>query len=285
MKTPSRFVVALVSAWLAFAAVPTLIAQGTTPNMSAAPPPQQPAQEQTVQQAPAAPVRPPADPTPFGMSEEVGPQSFGTIEVDLHSLVALPLATALGAALALRPRRRGTPKRSSPVIQTQIILAIIGALVMIVVGTSLARAFGVVGAAGLVRYRAKIDDPKDAGVMLTTLAVGLACGVGVYGLAAFSTAFLIGVLWIIESFEPRARQQFILEVKAKEAAKLQPKIEALLRRRRVKYELREVKPEEFSYMVEMPMEVKTDSISAEIIALDPDPGTGVEWKTEKKKAA
>ena len=85
----------------------------------------------------------------------------------------LPLATALGAALALRPRRRGTPKRSSQVVQTQIILAIIGALVMIVVGTSLARAFGVVGAAGLVRYRAKIDDPKDAGVMLTTLAVGL----------------------------------------------------------------------------------------------------------------
>jgi len=65
-----------------------------------------------------------------------------------------------GAALAMRPRRKGTPKRSAPVVQTQIILAIIGALVMIVVGTSLARAFGVVGAAGLVRYRAKIDDPK-----------------------------------------------------------------------------------------------------------------------------
>ena len=37
---------------------------------------------------------------------------------------------------------------------------------MLVVGTNLARAFGVVGAAGLVRYRAKIEDPKDAGVML-----------------------------------------------------------------------------------------------------------------------
>jgi uncharacterized membrane protein YhiD involved in acid resistance len=222
---------------------------------------------------------------PFGIGEQVGRQSLGTIEVDLHSIVSLPLATILGAALALRPRRRGTPKRSSTVVQTQIILAIIGALVMIVVGTSLARAFGVVGAAGLVRYRAKIDDPKDAGVMLTTLAVGLACGVGVYGLAAFATLFLIGVLWVIESFEPRARQQFILEVKAKEASKLQPKLEALLRRRRVRYELREVTPEEFSYMVEMPMEVKTDSISAEILALDPDPGTGVEWKSEKKKAA
>ncbi len=207
------------------------------------------------------------------------------MDIDLHAFVALPLATLLGAALALRPRRRGTPKRTSPVIQTQIILSIIGALVMIVVGNSLARAFGVVGAAGLVRYRAKIEDPKDAGVMLTTLAVGLACGIGVYGLAMFATFFLIGVLWVIESFEPSARKEFILEVKAKDAAKLQPKIEALLRRRRVRYELRESKPEEFSYMVELPMDVKTDGISAEIIALDPDPGTGVEWKTEKKKAA
>ena len=212
-------------------------------------------------------------------------QSLGSWEIDLHAFVALPLATALGAALAMRPRRKGTPKRSAPVVQTQIILAIIGALVMIVVGTSLARAFGVVGAAGLVRYRAKIDDPKDAGVMLTTLAVGLACGIGVYGLAVFATVFLVGVLWIIESFEPSARKQFILQVKAKDAAKVQPKLEALLRRRRVKYELRESNPGELSYFVELPMDIKTDGISAEIIALDPDPGTGVEWITEKKKAA
>jgi len=158
-------------------------------------------------------------------------QSLGSWEIDLHTFVALPLATLLGAALALRPRRRGTPERSSQVVQTQIILSIIGALVMIVVGTSLARAFGVVGAAGLVRYRAKIDDPKDAGVMLTTLAIGLGCGVGVYGLALFSTIFLVAVLWVIESFEPRARKEFILEVRSKEAVKLQPTVEALLRRR------------------------------------------------------
>jgi hypothetical protein len=215
--------------------------------------------------------------------DDTGP--LGSWGIDLHAFVALPLATALGAALALRPRRRGTPRRSSQVVQTQIILAVIGALVMIVVGTSLARAFGVVGAAGLVRYRAKIDDPKDAGVMLTTLAVGLGCGVGVYGLAVFATAFLMGILWVIESFEPSARKQFILEIKSKDASKLQPTLEALLRRRRVRYELRESTPEEVSYLVDMPMDMKTDGISAEIIALDPDPGTGVEWKSEGKKKA
>jgi uncharacterized protein DUF4956 len=250
-------------------------------SLSAQTPPPAPAQPSgpVFEQQPAAPRS-----TPESLEDEHA-QSLGSWEIDLHAFVALPLATALGAALAMRPRRRGTPKRSAPVVQTQIILAIIGALVMIVVGTSLARAFGVVGAAGLVRYRAKIDDPKDAGVMLTTLAVGLGAGVGVYGLAVFATGFLMAVLWVIESFEPTARKHFILEIKVKEVAKLQARIEALLRRRRVKYELRESSPEELSYFVELPMDLKTDSISAEIMALDPDPGTAVEWKTEKKKAA
>ena len=75
---------------------------------------------------------------------------------------------------------------------------------MLVVGSSLARAFGIVGAAGLVRYRAKIDDPKDAGVMLSTLAVGLAAGVGLWMIAAFSTVFILAMLWVIESLEPTA---------------------------------------------------------------------------------
>src|SRR5262245_50558206 len=205
--------------------------------------------------------------------------------LDRHALIALPLATTLGALLALRPRRRGTPPRSPAVIQTQIILSIIGALVMLVVGSSLARAFGVVGAAGLVRYRAKIEDPKDAGVMLSTLAVGLACGVGVYPLAIFAAVFIGVVLYVVESFEPRARKYFTLEVKAKEAAKVQPQVEALMRRRRVRFELRETAPEEFSYEVELPFEMKTDMLSAEIMQLTPEEDTAVNWNPEKKKVA
>src|SRR5215216_1594354 len=120
----------------------------------------------------------------------------------VRALLALPVAATLGAALAFRPKRRGTPPRSAPVIQTQIILAIVGALVMMIVGASLARAFGIVGAANLIRYRAKIDDPKDAVVMLAALAVGLACGTGIYGLAVIGTIFIGSALWVIEGFEP-----------------------------------------------------------------------------------
>src|SRR5207245_11525340 len=155
-----------------------------------------------------------------------------------HAAVRLPIAVGLACVLALRPRRRGTPERQPPVIQTQIILAVVGAVVMLVVGSSLARAFGIVGAAGLVRYRAKIADPKDAVVMLSTLAVGLAAGVGLWMLAVFATVFILGMLWIIESFEPKARVLFSLKVKAKDPVALRPKIEQLLTRHRLAHERR-----------------------------------------------
>src|ERR1043165_2148899 len=118
---------------------------------------------------------------------------------------------------------------------------------MLVVGSSLARAFGIVGAAGLVRYRAKIADPKDAGVMLSTLAIGLASGVGLWLLAGVAPGFVLITLWIIESFEPTARPLFSLKVKAKDPAALKPKLEQLLTRQRLAPSLRTTSNEEVTY--------------------------------------
>ena len=196
-----------------------------------------------------------------------------------HAVLRLPVAALLAAALAIRPRRRGTPQRKAPVIQTQIILAVVGAIVMLVVGSSLARAFGIVGAAGLVRYRAKIDDPKDAGVMLATLAIGLSCGVGLWILAAFGTAFFLLLLWVLETFEPKATQQFALTIKANEEMK--PKIEKLLSRYKLEFELRAASKEELTYDVHVPMNRKTDRLSEQILAMKPE--ASVQWEEKKEK--
>jgi uncharacterized membrane protein YhiD involved in acid resistance len=203
-------------------------------------------------------------------------------EID-DAMIRLPLAAALGAALALRPRRRGTPRRDPAVVQTQIILAVVGAVIMLVVGASLARAFGIVGAANLIRYRSKIDDPKDAVVMLCALAVGLAAGVGLYALSGFSTAFLVAALWVIESFE-EGMKRFDLRVKAgKDTDSLRPKIEEILRRYRLKFELRTSSDEEVCYDVQVPLELRTDRVSNAILKLDPEGHAAVEWTDKKSK--
>jgi hypothetical protein len=211
------------------------------------------------------------------------PDTSTQLEQLRHAAVRLPIAALLACVLALRPRRRGTPHRQAPVIQTQIILAVVGAVVMLVVGSSLARAFGIVGAAGLVRYRAKIEDPKDAGVMLSTLAVGLASGVGLWILASFATVFILALLWVVESFEPKASQHFTLKVKAKNTGALKPQIENLLARYRVLCDLRTESKEELHYEVRMPLDRKTDRLSDMILKLDPENATAVEWEEKKEK--
>jgi hypothetical protein len=200
-----------------------------------------------------------------------------------RAVLALPFATALGAALAFRPRRRGTPPRSAPVIETQIVLAVVGATVMLVVGSSLARAFGIVGAANLIRYRAKIDDPKDAVVMLSTLSMGLCCGVELYGLALFATVFLLGVLWAVEGIEPELTKHFELKVAAADPGGIRGEIESILRRYHVNYELRTAGQKELVYDTELPLHTRTDRIANAVLSLHKGGDTEVVWDEKKTK--
>ncbi len=200
-----------------------------------------------------------------------------------RATLSLPIAAILGAMLAFRPRRRGTPPRSAPVIQTQIILAIVGAVVMLIVGASLARAFGIVGVASLIRYRSKGDDPKDAVVMLGCLTVGLASGVELYGLALFSTLFILGVLWVVESLEPERTKTFELKVIAGDPARIRSDVEAILRRNEVSYELRSAEPKELCYETQLPWKARTDRISNAVLLLEPNGEMEVVWEDRLKK--
>jgi uncharacterized membrane protein YhiD involved in acid resistance len=202
------------------------------------------------------------------------------------AVVRLPLAAALGTALALRPKRRGTPPRTPAVAQTQIILSVVGAVIMLVVGASLARAFGIVGAANLIRYRAKIDDPKDAGVMLCCLAVGLAAGVGLYALSVFSTVFLVLALFVIESFAPKAYKHFELTIKGSERSDdPRPAFERVLQRYHVEYELRTASNEEICYDVRVPFGLETDRITNALLKIDARDDTAVVWDEKKIKSS
>jgi uncharacterized membrane protein YhiD involved in acid resistance len=202
------------------------------------------------------------------------------------AVVGMTVAAVLSSVLAFRPRRRGTPVRNVAVAQTQIILGLVGSVVMIIVGASLARAFGIVGAASLVRYRAKVNDPKDAGVMLCTLAIGLASGVGLYLFAAFATGFVLATLWMLESREPEELKHFKLEIKGKtvDLTALRAKVEEVLRKSRVAFELRATAADELEYDVRVSARKRTTArLSNLILALEPKGALEVEWDEKKEK--
>jgi uncharacterized membrane protein YhiD involved in acid resistance len=234
-----------------------------------------------IAQAPTPQELQPQDEQRTGRSDDHPPHPLHQID---DAMVRLPLAAALGAALALRPKRRGTPPRSPAVVQTQIVLAVVGAVVMLIVGASLARAFGIVGAANLVRYRSKIDDPKDAAVMLCALSVGLASGVGLYALTIFSTGFMVAALWVIESFEPHSHKHFMLKIKSeKDTDAMRDRFEKILGTYQLSFELRSASDNEVCYDIQVPIEIQTDDVSNRILQLDPEGHLAVEWEEKKNK--
>ena len=234
--------------------------------------------------ATGAASQPPPDPT--GQSQGTSESVPSDTRTELRrAMLRLPLAALLGAMLAVRPRRKGTPPRQPAVIQTQIILAIVGATVMLIVGSNLARAFGVVGVAGLVRYRAKVEDNKDAGVMLSALAVGLASGVGQYAMALFAAAFIMVTLWVIESFEPAGRKLFDLKIKMGDETDARRKeFDAILNKFHVDFDLLSSSDEEVAYEVWVPLEMQKERVSNALLRLDPEGHGAVEWLEKKTKA-
>src|SRR6185295_12403465 len=119
----------------------------------------------------------------------------------------------------------------------------------------------------LIRYRAKISDPKDAAVMLATLAAGLASGVGIYAVAAIFTVFVLVMLWVLESFEPEIQKVFMLRVKSDGINELRPQLATVLRQNATRFELRTASPNEVSYEVHLPLQKRIDRVSNAIVAL------------------
>ena len=117
-------------------------------------------------------------------------------------LFRMVMAGLLGAFLGYRLWRRLLPSTLPPsreTAQAQTLIAIAGALMVVVIGNNAARAFGLVGLGGFIRFRSGIKDTRDAAVMFVMIGIGMACGVGAVPLAIVATLFASVVLTIFDA--------------------------------------------------------------------------------------
>jgi uncharacterized membrane protein YhiD involved in acid resistance len=202
----------------------------------------------------------------------------------------LVLAALLGAALAFRPRKRILALKRNPYVsQTQILLAVVAAALMIIVGDNAARAFGIFAAVSLVRFRTNIRDPKEITVLLISLALGLASGFGRWDLALVLTLFSLIVLWLLEWREPQlVFRSMELKVITMNVVSTQKALRDVFKTHGFDKELRAVdreataeSPGSIVYSVDVSPTVSTDEISADILAIDGQNVQGIEWDQKK----
>lgn len=105
------------------------------------------------------------------------------------------IVVRLGAALLLgaivggiyRATRRRPVTGNADLTQTLLLLAVVIAMITLAIGSNVARAFSLVGALAIVRFRSVVDDPRDTAFVILAVAVGLAVGAG------FLTVPLVGL--------------------------------------------------------------------------------------------
>jgi len=204
--------------------------------------------------------------------------------------VRLTLAALLSAVLAFRPRRFShSVKRNPFVAQTQILMAVVASALMMVVGDSAARAFGIFAAASLVRFRTNIKDPKEITVLLVSLAIGLATGVGRWELGLILTLFVLLLLWGLEYREQeQVTRAMELTVKTRNIGTTQDALQQLFKRHDIAAEMRIIdRPDgegetgSVVYYVNVGTDVSTDRMSEELLTSDPKNIDSVEWDQQK----
>jgi hypothetical protein len=136
----------------------------------------------------------------FDLNDTLGLDTLGSAKFEVV-LCRLVIAALLGAFLGFRPWRRLLPNALPPareVAQAQTLIAVAGALMVVVIGHSTARAFGLVGLGGFIRFRSGIKDTRDAAVMFIMIGLGMACGLGAVPMALVATLFAGTVLAIFD---------------------------------------------------------------------------------------
>ena len=202
--------------------------------------------------------------------------------IELSKLVAAALIGALVTAIH-KPVSRDRPRSLE---QAQILLCVSGAIMMIIIGNSLARAFGIAGAAGIVRFRTPVDDPKDVTILFLLMGLGMAAGLGAFAVSGLATAFLCIALLVLERVATQRTRLMSVEMSAPGRQFPTRQVEAVLVRNEVVFEPREISQGKSDIRVKyhtwLDPRTSLDDLSAQLMS----EGTGVEsvsWDQVKRE--
>ncbi len=124
--------------------------------------------------------------------------------VDISTITLGRALTLMGSAIGLTLAivlvymftHRRTGFRSS-MLFTVLLLGPIVSIIVICIGSNIARAISIGGGLALIRFRNTVEDPRDIIYFYLSIAAGMACGVGFIGFGAIAVVLvlLLIVLW------------------------------------------------------------------------------------------
>jgi len=123
--------------------------------------------------------------------------TFSVADIAISLSLSFVLSALIGWVYRMTHRN---VSYSQSYVQTLVILGMIISLIMLVVGSNIARAFALVGALSVVRFRNAIKETRDVGFIFLVMGIGMACGTRFYTLAAVATVAICLVIIVMQRF-------------------------------------------------------------------------------------
>ena len=210
--------------------------------------------------------------------------ALGFPQNPLFEFLKLVVAAAIGLVVTgIRKRQQGRPL-PLPLEQAMMLLCITGALMMVIIGSSLARALGIAGAATIIRFRTPVEDPRDTTLLLILLGLGMTSGVGAFALAGLATIFVCCFLLFLNRMGRGAPRHLELEVVAEAGTLPIASVERILATRGVTFELHEMALDNHAsarYVTNVHNNTDLKSLSEELMASAGQPLRSITWSEKK----
>lgn len=136
---------------------------------------------------------------------------------------------------------------------TLTMLPVILAVIILFVGSNVARAFSLAGTLSIIRFRSAPGDPKDIAYIFFSIAAGLACGVGTYFYGALFVVILCLFMIIITkaNFASCKDVDKLLKITVPEDLDYQGAFDEVLKKHTKKYKLRRIKTTDLGSLYEV----------------------------------
>jgi len=186
----------------------------------------------------------------------------------LLEITKLILAAGVGVLVSAAHKRSNRDKLSRSMQQAEILLCVAGAMMMIIIGNSTARALGIAGGASIIRFRTPVKDPKDAIVFLLMLGLGMSCGLGNFAVAAFGAIFLSLFLVMLARVGAENQRAMMLEMTADGQTFPTEHVQIILTQHKIPFEARELKHGKDAtvrYQVKLDTTISLEDLSAQLM--------------------
>jgi uncharacterized membrane protein YhiD involved in acid resistance len=124
---------------------------------------------------------------------------------DVGTALFLSFVLSLVIGWVYRATHKGV-SYSQQYVHTLVMMGTVVSLIMLIIGSNVARAFALVGALSIIRFRNAMKETRDVGFIFLVMAVGMAVGTRFYLLAIFATAALSAFVVVLSRFNLFAKE-------------------------------------------------------------------------------